>query len=183
MGPQSIVAFLMACISAPSGGRAGSWPLGHGSLGPLLFLSLVSHPSVPHFVSIYTFGLVAVIMAVVPTPNAADASADAVGPNADPAPLAPVVAGPSLGSIAVPLMPETSAAPNKERLSRALTAILRHEFPGQAFTSAGLRSRLHFTPMPEISDIENVLRTARRNHGPRFMSVVAGDEVFWYLRS
>ena len=125
-------------------------------------------------------------MAVVTPP--AEAIANEGQPTASATPTsAPTTvtgqAGPSLGSLPIPLQALTAATPNRDKLSKAITAILRHECKNQAFTIHGLQSKLRFSPTPTVALIEDVLRGARRDHAPRFRSFLENGEEWWHLNS
>ena len=83
-------------------------------------------------------------------------------------------------SISTADLPPIAARPvTPVQISRAVTAILRHEYPGEAFTLAGLQRRLHL----RVSDEEllGVLRTMRRDHQPRFTETEHQGQMFWRM--
>ena len=125
-------------------------------------------------------------MAVVTPPANANANAEQPTASATPTSAPPVVtghAGPSLGSLPIPSQAQTAATPNRDKLTKAITAILRHECKNQAFTVHGLQSKLRFSPTPTVALIEDVLRGARRDHAPRFKSFFENGEEWWHLNS
>ena len=83
----------------------------------------------------------------------------------------------SIPTSALPAL--TVPPPEDDHVSRALTAILRHEFPGQAFTLEGLQRRLHMT----VSDghLLRVLQTRHRRGQPRFTVTPHEGQDYWRL--
>jgi hypothetical protein len=70
----------------------------------------------------------------------------------------------------------------RERISRAITQIMRHEHPGQEFTIGALMGHIRLQPPPSRELLELVLRSQRRRGDLRFVSRMDAGQLWWRLR-
>ena len=77
------------------------------------------------------------------------------------------------------LPPVDLPRPSSEQVSKALTAILRHDAPDQAFTVQGLQARLRM----QVTDDQliHVLQTMRRQGRPRFTGTEHEGATYWRM--